>query len=236
LSAWRRLHEVEGPRATVIDLYELVARTRRLAAHELPMAERYALAHSVMPAVWPGFATTEGSDRGVESITIVAYDPDWPMRYDRSRQLIESALGDVAVRVEHVGSTSVPGLVAKPIIDVQISVDDLDAEGDYVPGLEQIGLQLRSRDDWHRYFRPFPDQPRDVHVHVCAAGSDWERDHLLFRDYLRSHPQACEQYADAKRSAARLWSDDGLAFTDAKTAVVLSILPAAETWAAGGRP
>jgi GrpB-like predicted nucleotidyltransferase (UPF0157 family) len=73
-----------------------------------------------------------------------------------------------------------------------------------------------------------------VHVHVCATGSDWERDHLLFRDYLRLHPAAAERYADAKRKAAELWSDDGIAFTDAKTAVVLSILEAAETWAAAG--
>ena len=75
------------------------------------------------------------------------------------------------MRIEHVGSTSVPGLPAKPIVDVQISVDDEDDESRYVPQLEEAGIQLRSRDSLHRYFRPFPDRPRDVHVHVCAAGS-----------------------------------------------------------------
>ena len=73
-----------------------------------------------------------------------------------------------------------------------------------MPQIEHAGVQLRSRDDWHRYFRPFPEMPRHVHVHVCAAGSTWEREHLLFRDYLRSSPQARELYAFAKRRAAAL--------------------------------
>jgi GrpB-like predicted nucleotidyltransferase (UPF0157 family) len=128
------------------------------------------------------------------------------------------------VRIEHVGSTSVPGLAAKPIIDIQVSVDDLAEEDAYVPALEEIGLQLRSRDNFHRYFRPFPDRPRDVHVHVCALGSDWEREHLLFRDHLRRDPEARDAYARAKTVAALTWADDGWAYTDAKTDVVLEIL------------
>lgn len=74
-SAWRRLHAAEGRRATVIDLYELAARAQGIAAHELPFAERYALARSVMPDVWPGFATTQGSDRTGDLIYVVDYDP-----------------------------------------------------------------------------------------------------------------------------------------------------------------
>jgi GrpB-like predicted nucleotidyltransferase (UPF0157 family) len=85
-------------------------------------------------------------------------------------------------------------------------------------------VQLRSRDDFHRYFRPFPDKPRDVHVHVCTTGSDWEREHLLFRDHLRSDRDARDAYAQAKRAAAVAWADDGWAYTDAKTEIVLEIL------------
>lgn len=96
--------------------------------------------------------------------------------------------------------------------------------------LERVGLQLRSRDDLHRYFRPFPERPRDVHVHVCAVGSDWEREHLLFRDYLRSDPEARAAYADAKREAALTWSDDGVAYTEAKSEIILSILEKAARW------
>ena len=83
----------------------------------------------------------------------------------------------------------------------------------------------------HRYFRPPAGQPRDVHVHVCAAGSQWERDHLLFRDYLRADPAACRRYAEAKRANVRRWSDDGWAYTEAKTGVVLDILEQAVDWA-----
>ncbi len=76
----------------------------------------------------------------------------------------------------------------------------------------------------HRYFRPFPDRPRDVHVHVCPVGSEWETEHLVFRDHLRTHADARERYAEAKQAAALTWADDGLAYTDAKTAVILAIL------------
>lgn len=222
------LREAEGPRATVIDLYTLVAEPRGLAAHELPRSERVALARSVMPFVWPGFAITEGSERVGDLISVVDYDEDWPGRFERWRSRIASALGDVAVRIEHVGSTSVPGLPAKPIVDVQVSVTNLDDEPRYVPALEALGLQHRSRDEFHRYFRPYPEKPRNVHVHVCGAGSEWEREHLLFRDYLRNHDDARAAYAEAKRQAASLWADDGWAYSDAKSEVILTILEAAE--------
>lgn len=210
VDAWRRLRGYEGPRATVIDLYELVARSRGLEAHQLPLQERVGLARSVMPFVWPGFAQTSGSERSGDLIKIVDYDPEWPRRYRRWREVLRACLGDTAVRIEHVGSTSVPLLAAKPIVDIQVTVADLDEESRYVPPLERVGVQLRSRDDLHRYFRPFPGQPRDVHVHVCALGSEWERQHLVFRDYLRADPQARNAYAAAKRRAAAVWADDGV--------------------------
>src|SRR6266705_1767655 len=100
----------------------------------------------------------------------------------------------------------------------------VDYDPDYVPPLQAIGLVLRTRDELHRYFRPPADQLRTVHVHVCAAGGQWEHDHLLFRDYLRAHPAACLRYAEAKRAAVRRWGDDGWAYTEAKTGVILDIL------------
>jgi GrpB-like predicted nucleotidyltransferase (UPF0157 family) len=84
---------------------------------------------------------------------------------------------------KHVGSTSVPGLAAKPVVDIQVSVADLGDEDRYMPPCEAAGLQFRLRDDEHRYFQPPPGQPRDVHV--CQQGGKSERVHLLFRDYLR---------------------------------------------------
>jgi GrpB-like predicted nucleotidyltransferase (UPF0157 family) len=229
--AWRRLREAEGPRTTIIDLYELVARRRGLAGHQLPRAERAQLAQSVMPAIWPGFARTEASERRDIHVEVVACDPSWPARYERWRDRLDGALEDTALRIEHVGSTAVPGLPAKPTIDIQISVADLDDESRYVAQIEPAGVQLRSRDALHRFFRPFAGRPRDVHVHVCQAGSDWEREHLLFRDYLRSHADAGNAYARVKQEAARLWLDDRIAYTEAKTGVILDLLDSAETWA-----
>lgn len=229
VDAWRRLHQVEGQPATVIDLYELAARDRGLAAHQLPLAERVSLARSVMPDVWPGWTVTQGSERSGDLIEVVDYDDTWPNQFERWRQVLHVALGDVAVRIEHVGSTSVPGLAAKPIIDVQISVADLEAEAGYVPPIEAVGLQLRSRDEMHRYFRPFRGAPRDVHVHVCRATSTWEREHLFFRDHLRHRANARDAYSHTKRAAAARWADDGFAYTDAKIEVIKQIIAAATT-------
>lgn len=227
---WIRLHEVEGRRATVIDLYRLVSEPRGLAPHELPLEERKRLSRAVAPKFWPGFQVTVGSER-FDAINLVAYDKEWPARFAAWRNLISDALERVALRIDHIGSTSVPGLAAKPIVDVQVSVADMPDEQSYVPQLERVGVQLRSRDDLHRYFRPFAERPRDLHIHVCPVGSQWAREHLLFRDYLRANRAAREAYAKAKRDASRVWSDDGWAYTDAKSEVILNVLDEAERWA-----
>lgn len=229
--AWLQLRAAEGNRATLIDLYELVAASQDLAAHELPAATRLILARQAMTQTWPGFAVTEGSERPRVPLVVVGYDPAWPQAYERWRQRVAAALGRTAIRIEHVGSTSVPGLAAKPIVDIQVSVADLGGEPRYVPPLQAIGLVLRSRDELHRFLRPPAGHPREVHVHACAAGGQWEHDHLLFRDYLRAHPAACLRYAEAKQAAARRWSDDGWAYTEAKTGIILDILEQAEDWA-----
>jgi GrpB-like predicted nucleotidyltransferase (UPF0157 family) len=229
--AWLQLRAAEGNRATLIDLYELVAASQGLAAHELPTATRLSLARQAMAQTWPGFAVTEGSDRPSVPLVVVDYNPAWPQTYERWRQRLAAALGRTAIRIEHVGSTSVPDLAAKPIVDIQVSVADPGGEPRYVPPLQAIGLVLRSRDELHRYLRPPAGQPREVHVHVCAAGGQWEHDHLLFRDYLRAHPAACVRYAEAKRASARRWSDDGWAYTEAKTAIILDVLEQAGEWA-----
>lgn len=169
---WVRLHEVEGRRATVIGLYRLVSEPRGLKPQELPVEERRRLAHAIAPTFWPGFHVTEGSER-FDPIHVVAYDKEWPARFASWRKVISDALERVALRMEHVGSTSVPGLAAKPIVDVQVSVADIADEQSYVPPLERVGVQLRSRDNLHRFFRPFADRPRLdgrwLGVHRCQV-------------------------------------------------------------------
>ena len=197
---------------------------------ELSAEERQRLAELALPVAFPSFEVVPESGRTLEPIEVVEYDAAWPTAFAEWRDRLVTALGSAAVRIEHVGSTSVAGLPAKPVIDIQVSIADLDDEASYVPQIEALGVQLRSRDRWHRYFRPFPGRPRDVHVHVCASGSDWEREHLLFRDYLRASPEARSAYAQAKREAAAIWADDGIAYTDAKKEIIMTLLEAAETW------
>jgi GrpB-like predicted nucleotidyltransferase (UPF0157 family) len=230
--AWRDMRNRDGPRISLIRLYALVAEQRGLKPQELPLAERQELAARAVPLLWPGFQYNSRSQpREPEPVRVVPYDPDWPERFAAWRERLAALLGPVACRIDHVGSTSVPGLAAKPVVDIQVSVAELGDEDHYVPPCEAAGLQLRFRDDEHRYFQPPPGRPRDVHVHICQQGSGWERLHLLFRDYLRASAGAREAYAAAKRQAARDWADQRAAYGEAKSDVILDLLGQAEAWA-----
>jgi GrpB-like predicted nucleotidyltransferase (UPF0157 family) len=212
-----------------------VARPRGLTPEQLPIDERVMLAERALIEMVPGFEFAPDSGRGLEPIELLPYELGWPARFQTWRKKLQQALRPPARRIDHVGSTAVPGLTAKPIIDIQVSLDDLSDEAAYVPALESLGVQLRSRDDDHRYFRPFADRPRDVHVHVCASGGDWERRHLLFVDYLRADSSARDAYLRAKEAAASRWADDRAAYTEAKSEVIEVIMVEAERWAQAAR-
>jgi len=229
---WRRLRERFGPRATLIDRYALEAAHRGLQVGQLPADVRAQLGAEVLRVQFPGLEFAPGSARSVsDAIEVVAHDGRWRQRFEEWRRLLGDGLGLAALRVAHVGSTAVPGLAAKPIIDIQISVRDVEREAAYVPGIERAGVALRAREPGHRYFRPAGDRPRDVQIHVCDAGSTWERDHLLFRDYLRATPAARDAYGQLKIELADRYPDDRLAYTDAKSAFILDTLDAANAWA-----
>ena len=147
---------------------------------------------SVAGVIWPGFEVAEGSARRHDSLQVVDYDPSWPGKFLFWRDKIKKEVGDFAVRIEHVGSTAVPGLPAKPRIDIQVSVPTLPGRTSTSDRSKLPALGSRTRDNYHRFFRSFPGGPRVLQVHVCNVGSGWESDHLLFRDYLRSHPDARE--------------------------------------------
>lgn len=162
-------------------------------------------------------------------LVLVPYQESWPMDFEIHRAKIQDALGDTALRVDHIGSTSVPGLIAKPIIDIQLSVRNTEAEEVYLPQLETHGYAMRVREQGHRMLRTTPDV--SVHIHVCPSGSEWERRHLLFRDWLRSHYQDRDKYAQAKLDLSeREWDtlDD---YADAKGPIIAEITARAESWA-----
>lgn len=207
-----------GGGATLDDRLALEAHVLGVPVDALPPADRRRAVEHFYGLRWDGFEIV-GSPRN-DPVDIVEYDPSWPERFRRWREVLQTALGSAAVRIEHVGSTAVPGLAAKPIIDIQISVADLDDEASYVPQIEAAGVALRSRDAEHRYFRPAPGRPRDVQVHVCVAGGAWERDHVRFRDHLRANPAARRAYADLKRRLAARHVHDRLAYTEGKNEFV----------------
>ncbi len=154
-------------------------------------------------------------------IILVPYDPSWPAHFEAQRQRIEAALGAAARRVEHIGSTAVRGLLAKPIIDVLVVVADVEDEAAYLPSMEAAGYVLRVRERGHRMLRT-PDL--DVHVHVWSDGAPAVQRHLAFRDQLRASSDDRDRYAATKRDLAmRDWQTMNH-YADAKTAVIRQIL------------
>ncbi|HEY1241348.1 MAG TPA: GrpB family protein [Bryobacteraceae bacterium] len=157
-------------------------------------------------------------------IRIVDYDPGWPARFFREAAAVETALGARVLLLEHVGSTSVPELPAKPIIDILLVVADSAREEEYAAALERAGYEIHVREpEWYEH-RMFKSPAADVHLHVFSLGCPEIDRMLTFRDWLRISKSDRELYAKAKRELAqRAWKrmQD---YADAKTPVVQEIL------------
>jgi len=165
-------------------------------------------------------------------IILFPYDPSWAKDFEGERRKIDVALGLLPHRVEHVGSTAVPGLAAKAILDIQLSVPNVEDEDAYVPHLEPAGYTRRVREHGHRMLRT---ASLKAHLHVCDTGSDWERRHLLFRDWLRRSSEDRRSYDLAKRELARCDWPTMDHYADAKSDVITAIITRAEAWAAQAR-
>jgi GrpB-like predicted nucleotidyltransferase (UPF0157 family) len=138
-----------------------------------------------------------------QSIVIEDYDPAWAERFAAASSLLTEVLGDVIISVEHVGSTSVPGLAAKPIIDIDLLIEDTAQESRYIPALEKAGYRLVLREPWWYGHRMLVSRAEDVNLHVWPPTAPEPIRHKLFRDWLRSHPADRDLYATAKRRLAR---------------------------------
>jgi GrpB-like predicted nucleotidyltransferase (UPF0157 family) len=154
-------------------------------------------------------------------ISLVGWEPAWVERFERERTRIREAVGDAALRIEHIGSTSVPGLAAKPIVDILLTVADVSDEAAYLPALERAGYILRVREEGHRMVRP-PDLA--VHVHVWADDDPECDRYLRLRDRLRSSPEDRAAYERLKRELApREWADMN-DYAEAKGPLIEAIL------------
>ena len=159
-----------------------------------------------------------------QEIVIADYDPDWPRWFESAAERIRAALGKTALELHHVGSTSVAGLPAKPLIDIDLVVSDTTDEEAYVPKLEALGYVLRIREpDWyeHRLLRGY-DPP--VNLHVFPPGCEEVAKMLLFRDWLRANEADRELYARTKRELGSKEWKYVQNYADAKTAVVEDIV------------
>ena len=176
-------------------------------------------------------------------IAIVEYDPRWPDEFAAIGASLRAALGTAALRIDHIGSTAVPGLAAKDIIDVQVTVSALDDEllaamdaagfgrvrhvSDHSPpGVELPGHELE------KLLFSAPGDARHANIHVRVEGRFNQRYPLLCRDYLRTHPSAAEAYGAVKRALARIVRDDAAAYYDVKDPIFDLIMAGAEDWAA----
>ncbi|WP_339166837.1 GrpB family protein [Paenibacillus sp. FSL R5-0341] len=162
---------------------------------------------------------------------IAKYDPAWPVLFLETSSKLREALGEKAVRIDHVGSTSIAGIDAKPIIDIQISVSQYENLLDYKREIETVGFVFRAEnpDKSKRYFREEPGSRR-IHIHVRQAGSFSEQMTLLFRDYLREHPEGCLKYAEEKHRLMSLYKDQRPKYVEGKGPMVWSILQRAHRW------
>ena len=167
--------------------------------------------------------------RGPQPVEVVDYDHDWLRLYAEERDRIRTAIGDAAVAIEHVGGTAVPGLPAKPVIDVMVGVEDIERAGPAVAALINLGYEyvpeFESELPDRRYFRR--GTPDTHHVHMVAVSSDFFAEHLLFRDWLRDHPQAAEEYGKLKRGLASRHRFDREAYRAGKVPFIDTVVAAA---------
>jgi GrpB-like predicted nucleotidyltransferase (UPF0157 family) len=169
-------------------------------------------------------------------IRLEDYDPDWPARFHEEAAALRAALGDLARRIEHVGSTAVRDLIAKPIIDIQVSVPSLASLATFLPAMGKLGYTHLPDPDpaferAYPYFHKPTQWPHSHHVHLCEEGSELEWQHIAFRDCLRASAEMRDEYAAVKRGLAALhrgWThEERMRYADGKSEFVGRVLAAA---------
>jgi GrpB-like predicted nucleotidyltransferase (UPF0157 family) len=161
-------------------------------------------------------------------IVVVQYDPVWPAAFDQLHRTVWPAISDLAMSIEHVGSTSVPGLAAKPVIDLSVVVPSVDDVPRAIEKLARLGY-VHSGNlgvDGREAFQSPHHAPRH-HLYLCPHGGLALRNHLAVRDHLRAHPEDVARYGALKLQLAARYPDDIAAYTEGKTDVILQILEAA---------
>jgi GrpB-like predicted nucleotidyltransferase (UPF0157 family) len=168
-----------------------------------------------------------------DPVVLVPYEEAWPSFFEEERAQIEDAVGSWMEEIEHIGSTAVPGLAAKPVIDIMVGVRSLEDTPALVARLETIGYEyvpeLEQQMPFRRYFRKLTGGRRTHQIHLVerSDAAFWDR-HVLFRDYLRAHPEVAERYTRLKYEVSDRFREDRVAYTDAKTDFIAEVVRLAE--------
>ena len=164
----------------------------------------------------------------MDEITVVKYDPAWPAKFAAEAEKLREVIGDNLAGIEHIGSTAVPGLSAKPIIDILIGVHSLEAAKAAVPQIEALEYGYWREDTIPRrlYFVKGlpPNGPRSHHLHLVEQGTEFWRTHLLFRDILRADLAEAKRYEELKTRLAAQFTNDREAYTDGKADYIQAVL------------
>lgn len=168
-----------------------------------------------------------------DPIVVVPYDDAWPSLYEEEQARIERAIGPWAEEIEHVGSTAVPGLAAKPVVDIMVGVRSLEDSPVLVARLVGIGYEYVPEFErvlpFRRYFRKMREGRRTHQIHLVErSNAEWWDRHLLFRNFLRAYPEVAEEYARLKHGLSGHFGEDREAYTDAKTDFISEVVRRAQ--------
>jgi len=163
-----------------------------------------------------------GLKRG--TVKLVPHNPKWAEIFEKGKQLLKNTFGDTIIAIEHVGSTAIPGIPAKPIIDINVGVESLEVARGMKEKFESLGYEYRpfvpghTPEDlkWQELYVKGPEAKRTHHVHVTVYGSDYWNNDLLFRNYLRKNSKRAKQYAELKEELAKKYADDRGTYTKRK--------------------
>ena len=171
-------------------------------------------------------------DRMAETVQVVEYDRTWPSLYEEERSRILDALGDAVLDIQHVGSTAVPGLGAKPVIDIMAGLRELALAEKCIQPLEDLGYEHRGEAGIPGRVFFGKGSPRTHRLHMVERDSDFWNDLILFRDFLRAHPDEASRYYKLKKQLAARFGADREAYTEGKTPFIESVLARASGGAA----
>ena len=207
----------------------------KLGANDIPDRIPRWIAESVPPGQGYGRKGLAGRKQMIgqhkRDLTVVPYRSGWLERFKQEAGLLQRALGEKAQRIEHIGSTAVPGMAAKPIIDIMVAVDSLTQTAEFVPTIEALGYQYKPLDTIPEriYFtKESSPEHRTHHLNLAEPGSGFWKNHLAFRDYLRAHDQIAAEYVNLKKHLAEVYAETQQIDIEGKSEFVARVLELAE--------